>query len=497
MENTGRIAHAPARTIRRLLFEQTSEAQIHSEVPYIAAVDEAHLVMLAECGIIGAAQARRLLTEIAALREGGFAPLLGRVPTRGVYLMYEDYLIERLGPEIAGVLQTGRSRNDLGATVFKLRVRRSYVDLLREALRLQAILLCRARRYASVVMPAYSHGQAAMPSTFGHYLAAVAEALSRDLDAFESAVRGIHFSPLGAGAVAGSTLPIRTARTARLLGFRAPVPNSIDAVASRDLALRILSACSIFHVTLSRLAADLFQWSTVEFDFLDFPDELCGSSSAMPQKRNPFLLEHVLGRTAAVPAEFLRSAMAMHATPFSNSIAVGTEAVCNFWDTMRYARETTLLMRLVILGVRPNSEAMHRRAESGYIGATELANRLVLSVGLDFRTAHRMVGEIVRAAIRNHHAPLEATARPFLAARGICFEPGRLDVASLAASATAGGGPAPDSLNRCVRAVHRKWTARVLRLARLQLSWEEGEARRRDAVHALCTGSESIAQAIY
>jgi argininosuccinate lyase len=495
MDHTGRIESPPAPAVRRLLFERTADAQIRDEFPYIVAVDEAHLVMLAECGIIDAARARRLLAEIAVLRESGFAPLVGRVPSRGVYLMYEDYLIEKLGPETAGVLQTGRSRNDLAATVFKLRVRRSYADLLREALRLQAVLLCRARRYAAVVMPAYTHGQPAMPSTFGHYLAAVAEALSRDLEGLESAVRGIHLSPLGAGAVAGSTLPIRTVRTARLLGFRAPVPNSIDAVASRDLALRILSACAIFHITLSRLAADLFQWSTAEFDFLSFPDGLCGSSSAMPQKRNPFLLEHILGRSAAAPAEFLRSAMAMHAMPFSNSIAVGTEAICNFWDTMRCARETALLMRLIVFGIRPNCEAMRRRAESGYTAATELANRLVLFAGLDFRTAHRTAGEIVLAAIRSQHAPLEEVARRLLATRGISFEPGPLDTPSLAASAAAGGGPAPASQERCIRMVHRDWTARVLRLARLRQSWARDDARRWDAVQALRAGPESAGAA--
>jgi len=485
MKDTGRIKHPPTDTARRILFEGTAASQIEHDLPHVTTVDRAHVVMLAERGVVRAAQACRLLKAIDELRDSQFAPLLGRVPHRGVYLMYEDYLIETLGIETAGILQTGRSRNDLGATVFKIRMRRHYARLMREALRLQAVLLARARRNASVVMPAYTHGQVAMPITYGHYLAAVAQALSRDLDGFDSAVQDIHSCPLGAGAIAGTTLPIDTDRTSRLLGFRQAVTNSIDAVASRDLALRILGACAVYSVTLSRLAADLFQWATAEFGFINLPDQLCGSSSAMPQKRNPFLLEHVLGRTASTAAGFLSSLMAMHATPFTNNIAVGTEAVRAFWDTMRSAQESTILTRLVVSGASPNSEAMRRRAEMGYSGATELANRLVLRAGLDFRTAHRIVGEIVLSAIADGNRPLDDAARDYLAKRGILLDLDRMDAPSLAAAACAGGGPAAESLKRCIQATHAKWTAQARELRRLTEWWAKCEARLERAVEEL------------
>jgi argininosuccinate lyase len=485
MDDTGRIKQPATPTARRVLFQQPAALQIQRELPSMVAIDRAHLVMLTECGIMRVEHASRLLNAIDELRQSGFVQLHGRPAHRGVYLLYEDYLIQAVGIEAAGMLQTGRSRNDLGATVLKLRARQCYVSLMREALRLQAVLLVRAKRYAQTVMPAYTHFQAAMPSTFGHYLGAVAQAMSRDLDGLESAIQGIHSSPLGAGAVAGTTLPIDSTRTARLLGFREPVLNSIDAVASRDLVLRILGACAIYSVTLSRLAADLLQWSTAEFGFLELPDNLCGSSSAMPQKRNPFLLEHVLGRATASAAAFVQSAMSMHAMPFTNSIAVGTEAVRTFWDTIQCACECTILTRLVVAGAQPNTAAMRARVETGYTSATELANRLVLQGGMDFRTAHRVVGEIVRKAISEGGKPFEESARDYLQGQNKSLDLGGLDAASLVEGACAGGGPAAVSVSRCIRAAQTRWKARVSDLKDLQEFWRQSEKQLDMATEAL------------
>src|SRR5215217_4622929 len=330
---------------------------------------------------------------------------------RGWFLLYEDYLIENLGAETGGILQTGRSRNDLNATVFRLRLRAPYLRLLNEELRLQAILLRRAEKFAGVVMPAYTHYQAAVPVTYGHYLAGVAQAINRDIDELFFAGRELEVCPLGAGAVGGTTWPLDTARTAELLGFDRPSANSFDAVASRDLILRLLSATAIFGVTLSRLAADLLLWSTAEFGFFSFPDNLVGSSSMMPQKRNPFLLEHVQGRSTAALGAFVASATAMNGRPFTNTIAVGTEAVAHVWPALQNIMEAATLARLVIAGAKPQPETMLRRAESGYTEATELANRLVAEGDFFFRTAHKHVGSIICEAIENESATLwEAVA---------------------------------------------------------------------------------------
>ena len=393
MENTGRLRKPLTPSGRRILFGgHAFDDHALDELWQMSRVDQAHVLMLAECQIIDRDHAARLLAAIERLQAGNFAPLHKRSSVRGIFLLYEDYLIETEGAEVGGILQTARSRNDLNATVLKLRLRRPYQRLVEQAIRLHAILLRRAGKYADIVMPVYTHGQAAMPMTYGYYLAGVAKALLRDFDAILAAAGEMQSCPLGAGAVAGTSFPIRTDRTAQLLGFDSGPLHSLDAVASRDLVLRLLAAGAIYGLTLSRLATDLLQWTTAEFDFLRLPDELTGSSSAMPQKKNPFLLEHVQGRSAALMAAFVHATGSMHATPFTNCISVGTEAMKPVWSALQDLTEMTILMRLIIAGAQPNREAMLERAVKGFTVATASADRLVSKANLDFRTAHRLIG---------------------------------------------------------------------------------------------------------
>lgn len=482
MENTGRISTSLLPAARRVLFDKAVGAAIEEELYISSEVDRAHLVMLAECRIVDREKAARLLRAIERLRDARFAPLGNRQPLRGLYLLYEDYLIETEGPEVGGILQTGRSRNDLNATIHKLKLRRPLIRLLREGLRLQAVLIRRARRYRGVVMPAYTHGQAAMPSSYGHYLAAIAKAVGRDLDGVQLAGEGINQSPLGAGAVGGTTLPIDTVRTARLLGFSEPVENSIDAVASRDLMLRLLSAAAILGVTLSRVAADLLQWATSEFDFLELPDEIVGSSSAMPQKRNPFLLEHVQGRTTSTLGAFVSAMTAIHSTPFTNSIAVGTEAVRHVWQALEDISDALLLIRLVIARAQPRRDSMLHRADAGMTTATALANRIVSETECDFRTSHRIVGEMILHFIRNGIPYQEDKISGYLQSRGLAVSVAGLDPVSITESSEWGGGPGANSIEHSLHSSRIKWADQVRWCRQLVLGWQKAKSEIEEAV---------------
>jgi len=327
MEDTGRIRRPLDPRARQVVFGDHVEQAIRDELPFYVAIDRAHLVMLLERGILPRESGRRLLAAMDDLVARDYAPLRGRPAPRGLYLLYESWLVETLGEDVGGAVHLARSRNDINATVLRLRLRGTYRALAREVLRLLATLVRRAERHAGLTMPVYTHWQPALPVTYGHYLAGVAAALGRDLRGIEDAAADLDRCPLGAGAAGGTTIPIDTERTAALLGFAEGVRHSLDAVASRDLVLRLLAAAAVLGVTLSRVATDLQLWSTAELDLVRFPDELVGSSSMMPQKRNAFLLEHVKGRGGAPLGAFTAAAMAMHATPFSNSVAVGTEGV--------------------------------------------------------------------------------------------------------------------------------------------------------------------------
>lgn len=482
MENTGRIRKPLTPSGRRILFAQRFDPTIQDELGQTSRVDQAHLLMLAECGIIQRERAAQVLAAIKRLQVADFAPLQDRPSIRGLFLLYEDYLIETEGAEVGGILQTARSRNDLNATILKLRLRQPYLRVLEQALRLHAILLSRAKLYADVIMPVYTHGQAAMPSTYGHYLAGVAKALFRDLDGIFAAAEDMQSCPLGAGAVAGTSFPIRTERTAELLGFDSGPLNSLDAVASRDLALRLMAAGSIYALNLSRIAADLLQWTTAEFDFLRLPDELVGSSSAMPQKRNPFLLEHVQGRSISLAGAFVQAIGSMHAAPFTNSIAVGTEAMKPVWGALQNLAEMITLMRLVVAAAEPNHQAMLMRTVNGFTAATAFADRLVADAGLDFRTAHKLIGSGVLRAMEDPMRSFEYSAALCCAEQGISVSFHDLDSASVVASLEFGGGPGPSSLKRCLDELQRQWASHYQQKRSREKRWVHAENTLRETV---------------
>jgi argininosuccinate lyase len=482
-EDTGRMTRALTPTARRIVFDEHTEDVFHLEMSAIAKVDRAHLVMLAETGIVPKRRVSVLLKAIGELEAGSFQSLRARAAPRGLYLMYENYLSETLGQTVGGTLHTGRSRNDLNATVLKERLRLPFTDLVRSALLLQAIVLSRAARYARTIMPGYTHSQPAFPLSYGHYLAGIASALSRDINGLFAAVQDLQVCPLGAGAGGGTTLPINSSRTASLLGFDSTTANSLDAVASRDPVLRLLASTTLLGVTISRLATDLLTWSSQEYGFLKLPDRLVGSSSMMPQKRNPFLLEVVQGRAATPLGGFVTAVSAAEKTPFTNSIVVGTEAVRPVWQALQATTDAATLTRLVVAGAQPDSEKMYRRAIEGFTLATELANELVRS-GTDFRSAHHAVGESVRHSLDQNEPTLAAVARR-LSERGFEITPGNLDPAEVVSKTSYGGGPAAETLQRCLKQCRESWSAAAEALRTLKRKWRAADELLMETVAAL------------
>jgi argininosuccinate lyase len=418
----------------RLVYGDLTAADIRAEMPLTTRVDRAHLAMLASRRLIAPGAAARLLDCIDELCARDFEPLLHRPAPRGLYLMYEGYLIEQLGPETGGILHTGRSRNDLKATVTALLARRRLQELGEQAVRLEAVLLARARAFQSVLMPVYTHFQAAMPVTYGYYLLGVALAVGREVDALRDGARWLRSSPLGAGAVAGSDLEIDPAHTARLLGFATGPVHALDTVASRDGLLRLLATAAGLSVLLSRLATDMQLWSTAEFGFLEFPDRLVGGSSAMPQKRNAFLLEHVKAQPGQAIGAWAAAAAQMAGTPFTNSIEVGTEAVSSVWPGLAAVLRSVRMCQVLVSGARPVPDRMGERARAGFTSATAVANRLVRE-GVPFRTAHQMVGDAVRQAIENGSAAAARQAGPDRA------DPLGENLGALISAQVYGGGP--------------------------------------------------------
>lgn len=443
--NTGRLRTALADEAHRIVYDQylpgPAADGLGQELWNTSEVDRAHLVMLTERGIVAADRAAALLRTIEALRARDFAEVRGLPMPRGVYLAYEGWLVGELGEEIGGVLHTGRSRNDLNATTARLKTRGPYLELLEGVAELAETLLTKAEEYRDVTMPAYTHGQPAVPISYGHYLAGVGGAVLRSLAGLLEAGREIDVNPLGAGAVGGTSVPIAPERTAELLGFTGHAANSVDAVASRDFVLRMLSASCVLGATMARVARDLSTWTSEECGLLRMADDLVGSSSMMPQKRNPFLLEHIQGRSTASLGGFVGAASAMATAGYTNAIAVGTEALRHLWPGLRNTMDAVTLLRLVVRGAAPDRDRMRQRAVEGFTAATYLAERLVVD-GMPFRGAHHLVGETVLAALDTGDTlTAAAQAQPAVALAAAGYGTDWLDPGNVADACAYGGGP--------------------------------------------------------
>jgi len=430
---TGRIRatlHPEALAIVR---KPSSRAARLAEFEAFAAIDEAHLLMLIDAGICEPARAAAVFQELARQRAEGFASAIDAVAPRGAYALYEQTIIGRLGMETGGMVHTARSRNDINACVAKLQVRDWFVACSRKLWRLRATLLDKAQLTLDWPLPVYSQYQAAQPGSFGYYLWSLESALQRDQAALYRIDDDLSVCPLGAGAGAGTDFPIRPEVTAELLGFRCSFDSALDAVASRDLVLHLLSALAIAATTLSRLAHDLQLWTMRETDFLALPDALSGSSSLMPQKKNPYLLEIVKGKLAQVAGVLNSALFASQRTPFSNSVEIGTEAISRCGEAVLEFEESCDLLRLMIGDLEGDTAKMRLAAEQGLVVATQVANQLVREQHISFHESHHRVGAQITEAIEARQDPAAALGR--LTGRSLAA----VDEAS--ASLKYGGGP--------------------------------------------------------
>ncbi len=393
-----RLKSPPAEEIVRYLIAPRLFADAAAQFPLMDRINRAHLAMLAERGILArdaAAALARSLTRIAAAGLGALTLDPGK---EDLYFNLEAELIRELGPETGGQLHTGRSRNDLYATMQRMKLRAPALDTAERALRLIARLLEAAERESGTVMTGYTHMQPGQPITVGHYLSGVAQALLRDarrlLDAWET----LNLSPLGAGGLATTGFPIDRARTAALLGFDGVIANSLDAVGSRDYVADLLYAFSTTAVTVSRMAGDLHVWCTFEFGFAEIDDSISGTSSIMPQKKNPSPIEHLKAKAAHPIGALMGALAALKTSPFTHGREVANESVAGFAEAARQIEATLALADAVVRGLRFRPEAMLDDARRNYCTLTELADLLVRRRGLSFRVAHEVVGALAREA---------------------------------------------------------------------------------------------------
>ncbi len=395
----------------------------------------AHLAGLERAGMLDANEAAALVAALAQVE----AELLGETFSFEPYDEDIHTAIERRVTEIAGEagakLHTGRSRNDQVATDMRLFTRRELASIASRLLQLAQTLSDLADEAKDAYMPGYTHMQKAQPVLFAHHLLAHGWALSRDFDRILSTIDRMDVSPLGAGALGGSSLPLDPGYTAALLGFSAPFENSLDAVSDRDFIAEALFDLSLIGVHLSRIGEEVVLWSTEEFGFIRLDDAYSTGSSMLPQKKNPDIAELSRGKTGRLIGHLTGFLATLKGLPLSYNRDLQEDKEPLF-DAILQVRRGLIAVRGMLQTASFDYARMRKAAESPYLCAVDLADFLVRA-GMPFRKAHAVVGGLVRDSIERQ-VPLEelVSAHPMLgeeAAR--LLEPGE----SVKMRATRGG----------------------------------------------------------
>ncbi len=354
----------------------------------------AHARALGAAGLLDQPTLDRLLGGLEAVAAELSSGTLALLPSdEDIHMAVERRLTELVG-EPGRRLHTGRSRNDQVALDLRLYARRACVQLVLAAADLQEVLLRRAREQRATLLPGYTHMQRGQPVHLAHHLLAYLEMLGRDRGRLQDCWARADESPLGAGGLAGTTLPIPREGPARELGFSRVTANSLDAVSDRDFAVELVFDCALLGVHLSRLAEDLIIWNTAEFSFVTLPDRWATGSSIMPQKKNPDLLELVRGR-AAVPISSLVGLLTLlKGLPLSYNRDL-QEDKRHLFAAVEVTRASMVALAGLLAELRFNPPRMIRAASDPDLLATDLAEFLVLR-GVPFRSAHELVGQAVR-----------------------------------------------------------------------------------------------------
>ncbi len=388
----------------------------------------AHATMLAAKGIISQDDGALICSELAKIRhEISSGELLIDPNAEDIHTFIEQTLTERIGS--AGKrLHTGRSRNDQVALDVRLYLREQCDETLVLVKKLIKALEEKGDEYADAIMPGYTHLQRAQPITFKAHLTAYTEMLTRDLGRIEDARKRMNSSPLGSGALAGTTYPIDRAMTAEFLGFDSFTKSTLDGVADRDFCIELASALSICMVHLSRLCEEIILWCSWEFKFVELDDAFSTGSSIMPQKKNPDIAELVRGKSGRVFGDLMTLLTVMKGLPlaYNKDMQEDKDAIFDAFDTVKICLIT---LEPMIQTMKAIPENMRKAAAGGFINATDCADYLV-SKGLPFRDAYKATGELVALCIRENKTLETLSLEEY---QGICelFDNGVYDAINL------------------------------------------------------------------
>lgn len=413
----------------------------------------AHATMLCTQGIISPDDLTKIVDGLNTIKSEIENGILQIDPdSEDIHTFVEGELTSRIGS--AGKrLHTARSRNDQVALDVRMYLRHECDSVYGLVTDLIDVICQKAEKYSSAVMPGYTHMQRAQPITFGHHLLAYAEMLLRDRERITDAKARMNYCPLGCCALAGTTYNIDRVMTSDLLGFTAPMLNSLDGVSDRDFCMELASALSILMVHLSRFSEEIILWCSWEFKFVELDDAFSTGSSIMPQKKNPDITELIRGKSGRVFGDLTTLLTMMKGLPlaYNKDMQEDKEAIFDAFDTVKICL-TTFIPMLETMTALP--ENMRKAAAGGFINATDCADYLV-GKGLPFRDAYKATGEIVALCIKKGKT-LETLELDEYKAVCDLFDDGVYDAINLdkcVNSRTSLGGPSPQNVIEQVKRI--------------------------------------------
>lgn len=358
----------------------------------------AHVRMLKKCGILAENEADQIESGLhTLLKKARENELKYSATEEDIHMNLEKMLIDEIGPA-GGKLHTGRSRNDQVATDMHLYLKKQVGEIMQAIVLLQSVLVEKAKENVETVFPGYTHLQRAQPVSFAHHLLAYFWMLERDRERLQESLKRIDRSPLGAGALAGTTFPIDREYSAELLGFFDIYENSLDAVSDRDFMAEFLSDASVLMMHLSRFCEELVLWSSEEFQFIEIDDTFATGSSMMPQKKNPDMAELIRGKTGRVYGNLTALLSVLKGLPlaYNKDLQEDKEGL---FDTVKTLKGSMTIFSGMIETLTVKADQMQKAVNSDFSNATELADYLV-GKGLAFRDAHEVVGKLVLVCIQ-------------------------------------------------------------------------------------------------
>lgn len=354
----------------------------------------AHVTMLAQQGILSEHESQKIVFTLKEIKqdidEGNFE---FKIEDEDIHMAVEKELIKRIG-DVGRKLHTARSRNDQAILDTRMYLRAEIKQIYNLLKDLGLSIVNKAKENINYIMPGFTHLQHAQPVSIGFHFMAYFQQIKRDMERLQNCYERVDCCPLGACALAGTTLPIDRHKTAKLLGFQNICDNAMDAVSDRDFIIEFISFSALCMTHLSRFAEEFILWNSQEFGFIDIDDSFCTGSSIMPQKKNPDIPELIRGKTGRVFGHLMSILTVMKALPlaFNKDMQEDKEAL---FDTVKTVKTSIRIFTKLIKETRFNYDKIARQMEKGFLNATDLAEHLV-SIGIPFRTAHELVGKMVK-----------------------------------------------------------------------------------------------------